>query len=107
MLSYLFNFVPWWLWVLLIALAAGISWQFWGPIWMALPRPAKTALATLGALIAVYVMGRNKGSRDERDQAAKRDARATQTRKEIEDEIRDLPDDDVDRRLDRWMRRDE
>lgn len=103
-LSYAFNFVPWWVWGIGLLIAAIATWQFWAPIWAVLPKPVKIVLATVGAILAAYVAGRNRGSKDERDQRAKKDARAVQTRKETDDEIRNLPADDLDRRIDKWMR---
>lgn len=103
-LSYAFNFVPWWLWLVGLLIAAIVTWQFWAPIWAVLPKPVKIALATVGAILAAYAAGRNRGSKDERDQRAKKDARAIQKRKETDDEIRNLPADDLDRRIDKWMR---
>ena len=103
-LSWAFNFVPWWMWPVGLLVAAIVTWQFWAPIWALLPRPVKVALAAVGAVSVAYIAGRNRGSKDERDQRAKKDARAVQTRKETDDEVRNLPDADVDRRLDKWMR---
>lgn len=103
-LSWAFNFVPWWAWVVAFIITTTLTWQFWAPIWAVLPTPGKVALAAIGAALVAYIAGRNRGSKDERDQRAKKDAHAVQTRKEIDDEIRNLPDADVDRGLDKWMR---
>jgi hypothetical protein len=103
-ISWAFNFVPWWVWLIAVLVAAGFTYQFWMPIWLALPKWLKGPILGTGALLAAYVVGRNRGSKDERDQRAKADARAIQTRKETDDEVRNAPAADVDRRLGKWMR---
>lgn len=103
-LSWVFNFVPWWLWVAIVVVLIAVFWQVLGPIWLLTPRWLKTALAAIGAVLAAYVAGRNRGSKDERDQRAKADARAVQTRKETDDEVRNLSPSDIDKRLDAWNR---
>lgn len=104
MISYTFNLIPWWAWGVAIAAALIVTYQFWAPIWAMTPRPIKVAIAAIGAILGAYVAGRNRGSKDEREQRAKKDASAIQTRKEIDDEIRSLNPDDTDKRLDRWYR---
>jgi hypothetical protein len=103
-LSYAFNFVPWWVWLIALIVAAGFTYQFWVPIWAITPKPVKIALAAIAAVLTAYVAGRNRGSKDERDRRAKADANAIQNRKDVDDEVRNLPADDLDRRLDKWMR---
>lgn len=103
-LSWAFNFVPWWVWVVAIVVAVIVTYQFWMPVWLALPKWLKALILGIAALVTAYVAGRNRGAKDERDQRARADARAIQTRKETDDEIRNAPAADVDRRLDRWMR---
>jgi len=103
-LSYAFNFVPWWAWVAGGVVLVAVFWQPVFAFWVAAPKWLRTTIVSAGALLAVYVAGRNKGSKDERDRRAKADARAVQTRKETDDEVRNLPADNLDRRLGRWMR---
>jgi|GEM_PF-2742585 len=103
-LSWAFNFIPWWAWLVAAIIAAVLTYQFWLPIWAVLPRPVKVLLAAIAAVLTAYVAGRNKGSKDERDRRAKADANAIQNRKDVDDEVRNLPADDLDRRLDKWMR---
>jgi hypothetical protein len=102
--SWLFNFIPWWAWVVAAIIAAVLTYQFWLPIWAMLPRPVKVALAAIAAVLTAYVAGRNKGSKDERDRRAKADANAIKNRKDIDDEVRNRPAATVDRDLDKWMR---
>lgn len=101
---WLFNFVPWWVWAVGLLVAAIATYQFWAPIWALTPRWLKAVIVGAGALLTAYVAGRNRGSKDERDRRAKADARAIQTRKETDDEVRNLPADDLNRRVDKWMR---
>jgi hypothetical protein len=102
-LSWAFNYVPWWVWVVAVIVAAIFTYQFWMPIWMALPKWLKGLILGSETLFTAYVAGRNRGSKDERDQRAKADARAVHP-KETDNEIRNAPAADVDRRLDGWMR---
>ena len=76
MLSYAFNFVPWWVWPVGLLVAAIVTWQLWAPIWALLPRSMKVALTAVGAVLVAYIAGRNRGSKDEREQRAKKDAQA-------------------------------
>jgi hypothetical protein len=103
-LSYAFNHVPWWVWLVAVLVAAGFTVQFWLPIWAVMPNWLKVTLAAVGAVLTAYVAGRNKGSKDERDRRAKADAHAIQNRKDVDDEVRNLSPSDVDKRLDRWSR---
>lgn len=103
-LSWAFNFVPWWVWTVIAFVLVAVFWQALLPIWLALPKWLKGLILAVGALLTAYVAGRNKGSKDERNQRAKKDAQALQTRKDTDDEVRNLPADDLDRRLDLWMR---
>jgi hypothetical protein len=103
-LAYAFNYVPWWVWTIIVVVLVAVFWQALLPIWLALPKWLKGLILAAGALLTAYVAGRNKGSKDERDRRAKADANAIQNRKDVDDEVRNLPADDLDRRLDKWMR---
>lgn len=103
-LSWIFNFVPWWVWTVAGVVLVAVFWQVLAPIWLVLPKWLKALILGVGALLTAYVAGRNRGSKDERDQRAKADAHAIQNRKDVDDEVRNLPADDLDRRLDKWMR---
>lgn len=103
-ISYAFNFIPWWVWFVAALVGLALTIQFWTPIWAVMPTWMKVVLGAIGAVLMAYVAGRNRGSKDEREQRAKADARAVQTRKETDDEVRNLSPSDVDKRLDRWNR---
>ncbi|MDB5733240.1 MAG: hypothetical protein JWQ03_3135 [Variovorax sp.] len=103
-ISWAFNYVPWWVWFVAVLLALGFTIQFWLPIWAVTPRWLKVTLGAIGAILAAYFAGRNRGSKDERDQRARTDARTIQTRTETDHEINNLSPSDTDKRLDRWSR---
>jgi hypothetical protein len=91
-------------WTIIAIVLVAVFWQPLLPIWLALPKWLKRLIIGAGALLAAYVAGRNRGSKDERDRRAKADAHAIQNRKDVDDEVRNLPADDLGRRLDKWMR---
>jgi hypothetical protein len=105
-LSYAFNFVPWWVWIVGLLVASIVTYQFWAPIWAVTPRPAKVTLAAVGAVLAAYVAGRNRGSKDERAKAAEASTKAIQRREDIHNDVQKLPDSDVVDRLGKpgWLR---
>lgn len=103
-LSYVFNFVPWWVWTAIVIVLLAVFWQPVMAFWLSAPKWLKGLIIGAGALLTAYVAGRNKGSKDERDRRAKADAHAIQTRKETDDEVRNLTPGDADKRLDRWYR---
>jgi hypothetical protein len=102
--SWLFNYVPWWVWTVIAVVLLAVFWQPVMAFWLSAPKWLKGLIIGAGALLTAYVAGRNKGSKDERDRRAKADAHAIQNRKDVDDEVRNLPADDLDRRLDKWMR---
>lgn len=103
-LSYAFNFIPWWVWTIIVIVPVAVFWQALLPIWLALPKWLKGLIIGAGALLTAYVAGRNRGSKDERDRRVKADANAIKNRKDIDDEIRNRPATRVDSDLDKWMR---
>jgi hypothetical protein len=103
-LSWAFNYVPWWVWGVIAVVLLAVFWQALLPIWLVMPKWLKGLILGAGALLTAYIAGRNRGSKDERDRRAKADAHAIQNRKDVDDEVRNLPADDLDRRLDKWMR---
>jgi hypothetical protein len=100
------NAVPVWVWLVIAAVALALTAQFWMPIWLVLPRWLKATILGTGAILAAYGFGRNKGFRDEQVRRDRANARAVETRKEVDDEVRNDSDAAVDRKLDRWMRDD-
>jgi hypothetical protein len=108
MIAYIFDQIPWWLYLLLGGLAAGALFYFFSPIliplWAATPKSVKIALGAVGAAFLAFIYGLNRGNRNARDLQAKQDAQAVQKRTETDDEVGKLSDPAVDKRLDRWMR---
>ena len=63
------------------------------------------AVAVFWSLAALsYWVGYRRGQQGEREQQAKLDAAAEHNREIRDEEIRNLPDVELDDRLDRWMR---
>lgn len=104
MITWLLSFVPLWVWLLIAAITLGVTFQFWGPIWLALPRPIKTVLLAIGGGLAIFLGALHLGGKRERERRDKANANAIKNRLEIENEVRDLKPDDVDRRLGRRLR---
>lgn len=109
--SWIFNFIPWWVWVIAIVAAVGALLFFFGPIllpiWGAMPTWMKAILIGITGGFVVYAVGRNKGSKDERDMQRRRDAQATQHRQTINRDVQNLSKPAADERLDPWYRKDD
>lgn len=102
--SWLFNFIPWWVWTVIAVVLLAVFWQPVMAFWLGAPKWLKGLILAAGALLTAYIAGRNKGSKDERDRRAKADASAIKNRKEIDDEVRNRPAARIDSDLDKWMR---
>lgn len=106
--SWIFNFIPWWVWTIAIVAALSALLFFFGPIllpiWAAMPTWLKAILIGITGGFVVYAVGRNKGSRDERDVQRRRDAQAVQRRQDVDREVTRLDKPAADKRLDPWMR---
>lgn len=107
-ISWLFNYVPWWVWPLIAAGGGGAILAFVPgalalvvSIWNMLPRSVKLILGGVIAAALAYFAGRNKGSKDERLQQERRGAQAVATRKEVDDEVRTMSPTKVDAELKR------
>lgn len=68
----------------------------------------KGYLAAIGTALAilagVFLYGQRAGRSAAKDEQAAANAKAIRRAGEVENEIKNLGDDDVDRRLSRWMR---
>lgn len=110
-MSWILNHTPPWIWVVAALAIAGTLWFYFSPIiigvWNLTPKPVRIALAAIASLGLAIVYGRYKGSKDERDAQREREARARDTRNEINEDVNKATDDQLDRRLDRWMRPDD
>jgi hypothetical protein len=105
-LSWMFNFVPWWVWLVIAGGGGGAILAFVPgalalvvSVWNMLPRPVKVVLGGIVAILVAYVAGRNKGSKDERDMNEKRGAQATAKRLEIKRDVQNLKPSEVDAQL--------
>lgn len=98
------NATPPWVWGIIAAVILGLTYQLWLPIWLGLPRWLKGLIIALGSLLAAYIIGRNKGFRDEQARREKANAHAITNRNEVNDAITKMDAPAVDKRLDKWMR---
>lgn len=104
MLSWLLSFVPEWVWVVLFIAGALVTWQFWYPIWRALPTSAQIAiLGVIGTVLGV-LFGQRWGGKAERERQRLRDATAVKTRLETNEEIKRLTDPARKKERERWER---
>lgn len=106
--SWFFNIIPWWVYVVAVIAVALMAWQFIAPLWMIAPTWLKSTIVAIGALFVTMQYGRNRGAQSERDKRAAANRDALQKRDKIDATIERLPASDVDKRLrDRsWLRDD-
>jgi tetrahydromethanopterin S-methyltransferase subunit E len=108
MIDFILNHIPPWLYFTVIALACAAAFYFASPIlipiWRMLPTPVKVVLGGAVAIIGAILGGRYYGAKSERDAAARRDAEAANTRREVEHEVDNLSEKDARARLSRWNR---
>jgi protein-S-isoprenylcysteine O-methyltransferase Ste14 len=102
--SWLFNFIPWWAWIVAAAVALGFTFQFWAPIWAVMPKWLKATIIFLASVAAAFIAGRNRGSKDERDMRQQADAHAVERRKDTDHEVANLDKPAADDRLKPWLR---
>lgn len=62
------------------------------------------ALAGVALITGAYFYGKHEQKVETRAEQAEQRAKDIQKARKIENEIRELPDTDLDRKLDRWMR---
>jgi Flp pilus assembly protein TadB len=62
------------------------------------------ALAGVALITGAYFYGKQEQRAETRAEQAEQRAKDIQKARKIENEIRELPDTDLDRKLDRWMR---
>lgn len=104
MIAWIFDHTPLWVWLLAGGAGLAASYTIWLPIWGLLPKPAQAALIALAAVIGAYLAGRNRGAANEQQRQKEQNAKAIQTRTEIDHEVRNLPDADLKRRGAKWLR---
>lgn len=113
MLGFIWNnivdHIPLWGWIVMAGVPTIVLLYFFGPIllpiWRMIPLPARLFLGAVGAALLAYLAGRHTGRGNAEEEAKARDARAQQTRDEVNREVNALPDGEARRRLrDRWTR---
>lgn len=105
-MSWLTDYVPWWVWPLLLAGGGGAFFALvpgalaiFTTFWKLLPPWARWAIAGALALVGVYVGGRYGGAAAERAKNRERAEKARQNREEVKREVERMDDDEVDRQL--------
>lgn len=73
LLAVIVDHVPWWLWAVLLAVAAAATWPFWRPILALIPWPGTVALAAAIVGGLAYLAGRNRGAAGALDRVRKRE----------------------------------
>lgn len=107
-MSFIIDHTPFWVWVVLMLAIVGPLMFYFGPaiigVWKILPNWLKVTLTFGVSIIFAVLYGRNKGARDAKADRDAANARAIQTRQNVDHEVDNLPPADVDRRLGKWMR---
>ncbi len=105
-ISYYWNFLPWWSFVVVAIILIAIFWQPILAVWELLPKPIKALITGIAAIFIAVQYGRNRGMKDAQDQRAKDNANAVNTRDKIDETVKHMPPSDVDAGLKRnnWMR---
>lgn len=108
MMNWIIDQIPWWVWlVLTVGIVGGLMAFFYPvllPIWNLTPKPIKIALGAIGAGLLTYFAGRNKGHKDFQQKMEKDNAKAVETRSQIDQDVRNRSPTQLDRDLDKWMR---
>jgi len=73
-------------------------------LWLRIQGAALTAGAVLLVLLGIYAMGGRAARKSVELNMQKRNVQAAKDRRDVEEEIRVLPDADVDKRLHEWNR---
>ena len=108
MFSSIIDQIPWWVYLGLMFISAGLLWYFAAPIilplWKLAPNWLKVTLGVVVAIFLAFIKGRNLGHDNAVKEQEKRNAEGETKRSELHDKIRKLPPSDVDNRLSKWMR---
>ena len=108
MISFIIDHLPWWAYWAAIGFVALATLPMWWPvavtIWTWMPNWMKALVIGIGAILTAYAAGRNRGSKNERDRQAERSKNAEAHRDELHKEIEALPDSELDKRFNRWVR---
>lgn len=104
MIDWVLNLIPWWVWLVAIFVAIGATYSLWAPFWAIVPRPVKAAIVGVVAIVGTWFVSERRAIQRERERQREAGRKAEAARKEVEDEVRSMPDADRDRELRRWMR---
>lgn len=99
-MDWVLSLVPWWAWLLAAAVAIGAAWRLLG--WQGAVAAAAGFIAVFG-----YGKGRADASRDAQATIDRRNSKASQARKDIDDEVDQLGSNDLDSRYRQWLRDDD
>lgn len=104
MIGWIIDAIPYWVWIIVAAVALAATYPMWGTVWMLLPRWLKATIIFVGSLGVAYLAGRNRGFQNARDRQKEADAQATKRRLETNEEVGRMRPADRDKSLDKWMR---
>ena len=108
MITWIAAQIPFWVYVTVALLCAAAMFYFLSPIlvplWAVTPKWLKWTLGVVGGLLATYVFGLTRGNRAAKERQKQLEAKANAHREEADREIRNRPDDKLDRDYDKWVR---
>lgn len=107
-MSWLLDWMPWWVWPALIGLALLVTMNLWLPvatlIWNRLPVSVRWVLVGVGTAGLAYLAGRNRGRRNALEEQRRREAQAIQKRLEVNRRVDRMTPEEADKEDDRWVR---
>jgi 4-amino-4-deoxy-L-arabinose transferase-like glycosyltransferase len=108
MISSIIDQIPWWVYLGVMIVGAGVAWYFLAPIllplWKLMPNWLKVTLGVIVAVFLAFIKGRNTGHSNAVKEQEKRNAEGEAKRNELHNQVERLPSSDVDDRLSKWMR---
>lgn len=107
-MSWILDWVPWWVWWVLIGGAAIALAPLWVPIgrgiWAILPNWARIGLVGLVGVLTAYLAGRNRGRRNALEEQRRREAQAIQKRLEVNRRVDRMTPEEANKEDERWVR---
>ena len=100
------NAIPWWVLLIIALVGLGVVYAYAKPIWDLMPRPVKLLIGFVLSIVLAVQWGRNDGRKDELALEKERNNEAREKKGQIDAEVKNMPDDDVVRDLNRggWLR---
>jgi hypothetical protein len=107
--NYIIDHTPLWAWLTGGGIAVAVLLYLFSPIlvplWQALPQPVKIAIGFVVSIVLALLAGRHKGRQNAEAEERARNARAAQTRREVDADVNKLKEGDAAKTLrDRWSR---